>query len=266
MTPSLESLDSIKAILISLGWLLPRILAIFTIIPLFNHQLLPGVLRNTLAIALCLVMLPVMLKLLHTHPPVANNMLPFLLAKEALIGLILGFFLAIPFWGLEAVGFFIDNQRGASIASSFNPLTGNDSSPLGIMFNQCFLVYFLVSGGFGLLLTVIYQSYLLWSPLEFSLHFTHDAGKLLIAQLDRLMTLGIVLSAPVILAMFLSELGLALISRFAPQLQVFFLAMPIKSGVAIFMLTIYIGTLLRYAGTEIEQYQLLLSQVREVIR
>ena len=266
MMPSLESLDSIKAILMSMGWLLPRILAIFIVIPLFNHQILPGILRNTVAIALCLVMLPVMLKLLDSHPPITGSMLPFLLAKEALIGLIIGFFMAIPFWGLEAVGFFIDNQRGASIASSFNPLTGNDSSPLGLMFNQCFLVYFLVSGGFTLFLTVIYQSYLLWSPLEFSVHFSPDAGKLLIAQLDRLMALGIVLSAPVILAMFLSELGLALISRFAPQLQVFFLAMPVKSGVAVFMLTIYIGTLLRYTGTEIEQYQLLLSHVREVIR
>lgn len=266
MIPGLDNLESIKAILVALGWLLPRMLAIFTIIPLFNHQILPGILRNTIAIALCLVMLPVMLNLLKNHPPVSNDILLFLLIKEALIGVILGFFMAIPFWGLEAVGFFIDNQRGASIASSFNPLTGNDSSPLGIMFNQSFLVYFLVSGGFSLLLTVLYQSYQLWSPLEFSLHFGHDTANILLGQLDRLMALGIVLSAPVILAMFLSELGLALISRFAPQLQVFFLAMPIKSGVAVFMLTIYIGTLFRYTGHEIEQYQFLLTQLRDVIR
>jgi type III secretion protein T len=128
------------------------------------------------------------------------------------------------------------------------------------------MVYFLVSGGFGLMLTVLYQSYLLWSPLEFSISFHHDAAKTLLAQLDRLMALGIVLSAPVILVMFLAELGLALISRFAPQLQVFFLAMPIKSGVAVFMLTIYIGTLFRYTHEEIRQYTVLLTHIREIIR
>jgi type III secretion protein T len=266
MMPSLENIVSFKEALIALGWLLPRMLVAFSLLPLFNSQILPGLLRNSLALALCLVLVPVMLMQMHNRPPVATQLMPFLLMKEALIGLLLGFFMAIPFWGLEAVGFFIDNQRGASIASSFNPLTGNDSSPLGIMFNQSFMVYFLVSGGFGLMLTVLYQSYLIWSPLEFSVSFHHDAAKTLIAQLDRLMALGIVLSAPVILVMFLAELGLALISRFAPQLQVFFLAMPIKSGVAVFMLTVYIGTLFRYTNSEISQYTTLLTQIRDVIR
>jgi type III secretion protein T len=58
----------------------------------------------------------------------------------------------------------------------------------------------------------------------------------------------LLLSAPAIIAMFLAELGLALVSRFAPQLQVFFLAMPIKSALALFVLVMYMGTLLDYSG------------------
>jgi type III secretion protein T len=46
-----------------------------------------------------------------------------------------------------------------------------------------------------------------------------------------------------IVAMFLAEFALALVSRFAPQLQVFFLAMPIKSGLSILLL-IYYGPVL----------------------
>jgi type III secretion protein T len=48
--------------------------------------------------------------------------------------------------------------------------------------------------------------------------------------------------------MFLAELGLALVSRFAPQLQVFFLAMPIKSALALLVLVLYMSTLFEYAG------------------
>lgn len=52
------------------------------------------------------------------------------------------------------------------------------------------------------------------------------------------------MSAPLVLAMFLSEFGLALISRFAPQLNVFFLAMPIKSAVASVLLIFYLALMM----------------------
>src|SRR5690606_40522246 len=82
-----------------------------------------------------------------------------LIVKEVFIGLVLGFLVAIPFWTFEAVGFVVDNQRGASLGAVINPATGNDSSPMGILFNQAFLVFFLVSGGFTLMLTLLYDSF-----------------------------------------------------------------------------------------------------------
>ena len=70
--------------------------------------------------------------------------------------------------------------------------------------------------------------------------------------LDRLMRMVVVLSAPLIVSMFLAEFALALVSRFAPQLQVFFLAMPIKSGLSVLLLIFYgpilFGDLMTYDG------------------
>ena len=62
----------------------------------------------------------------------------------------------------------------------------------------------------------------------------------------RLVHIAVLLSAPAIVAMFLAEIGLALISRFVPQLDVFFLAMPIKSALAILVLLVYLPTLFDY--------------------
>ena len=70
---------------------------------------------------------------------------------------------------------------------------------------------------------------------------------LLLDQLSRFMRLVLLFAAPAVVAMFLAELGLALVSRFAPQLQVFFLAMPIKSALALLVLVLYMGTLFDYA-------------------
>ncbi|MNL71828.1 flagellar biosynthesis protein FliR [compost metagenome] len=54
-------------------------------------------------------------------------------------------------------------------------------------------------------------------------------------------------AAPAVIAMFLAEVGLALVSRFAPQLQVFFLAMPIKSALALLVLVLYTKVLFGFA-------------------
>ena len=72
-------------------------------------------------------------------------------------------------------------------------------------------------------------------------------------QLNRLLLASLLLAAPVLLAMFLAELGLALVSRFAPQLQVFFLAMPIKSALGIFVLILYASTLMDYSRDPVRE-------------
>ena len=124
----------------------PRILALFIAVPLFARQTMPGMLRFGLAGGLGLLAAPPLLAHVAQVPDGLGLML--LVSKEAALGFVLGFVLALPFWAFEATGFFIDNQRGASIAATLNPLTGNDSSPLGQLFNQAFIVFVLVSGAF----------------------------------------------------------------------------------------------------------------------
>jgi len=148
---------------------------------------------------------------------------------------------------MEAIGFVVDNQRGASMASTINPMTGHDTSPLGMLFNYAFITFFMVSGGLQLLLGMIYDSYRLWPPLTFWPQWTPEAADLLLVQLNRFVMQSLLLAAPVLLAMFLAELGLALVSRFAPQLQVFFLAMPIKSALGLFVLMVYGSTMFDYS-------------------
>lgn len=226
----------------------PRMLAMFIALPLFNAQLIPGMLRFAVAGALGLVMVPVLAPMVTAAAlDLTPAALVLLMVKEAFIGFVIGYLAAIPFWIFEAVGFLVDNQRGASIAATLNPLTGNDSSPLGILFNQAFIVFFLISGGFMLLLGTLYDSFTLWSVLAWRPELRGDSVPLLLGQLDRLVRMAMLLSAPALVAMFLAEFGLALVSRFAPQLQVFFMAMPIKSALAMLVLMLYASSLFEYA-------------------
>ena len=119
----------------------PRLLAVFAILPFLGRQVLTGLVRNGVAISIALVIVPVVAVDVAVAAPSPLEIVG-MLVKETLIGLLIGFPLAVVFWSLESIGFYIDNQRGAAMASSLDPLSGAQTSPLGIMLNQAFVVYF----------------------------------------------------------------------------------------------------------------------------
>lgn len=246
-----------ETFLLAVAYTQPRILAMFIALPIFANAILPGLLRYAIAAAIGAHVAPYIMPMVAQVETGAVPLI-MLVTKEVFVGFVLGYLIAIPFWAFEAMGFLIDNQRGASVASTLNPLTGNDSSPLGQLFNQAFIVFFFLSGGFLLMLGLISDSFRLWDVFTWHPHLHAQSVPLLLDGLSKLLRIAVLLGAPVILAMFLSELGLALVSRFVPQLQVFFLAMPIKSAVAILVLALYVVTLFDY-GTDyvIGQQQIL---------
>ena len=250
---ALQSMSEFEAFMLALGAAMPRILGLFMAIPVFQSELLPTLLRLGVAASFGLVVAPTLVPALQTQ---ALGLLPLVLlvvVKEAFVGFVLGCLLAVPFWAFEALGFFIDNQRGASIAATLNPLTGNDSSPLGLLFNQAFIVFFLLAGGLLLLLEILYGSFQLWPVFAWMPTLRPESVPFFISQLMRMVELGLLLAAPGLVAMLLAEIGLALISLAVPQLQVFFLAMPIKSGLVLLVLVIYLSTLFGYGGEQIQR-------------
>jgi type III secretion protein T len=244
---------------------MPRFLAAFSLLPFFSTQVVPGMLRQGVAASLCLLLVPYTAdQAAAIH--ISGVTLLTIVIKEVIVGLLIGYPLATMFWVVEGIGFYIDNQRGSAMASSADPLTGQDTTPMGILFTQAFTVYFMSSGAFLLMLGVFYQTYQIWPVAEFVPSFGGAGPVFYLALFDRLLRMIVVLSAPLIVAMFLAEFGLALVSRFAPQLQVFFLAMPIKSGLAVLLLIFYgpilFGDLMTYDGGPNAVW----SAVREVLR
>lgn len=248
----------------SLTYLQPRALAMFLVLPLFKSELMPGIVRTSIVIAVTFIVLPVVQPQIAAAGTLSAVQHMALILKEAFVGFVLGFLIAIPFWTMEAVGFLIDNQRGASISDTLNPLTGSDTSPLGLLFNQVFLIYFLLSGGMQLVLGILYDSFHYWSVMSWVPRLHIDFSTFFLGQLDRLVRFAVILGAPVLILMFVAEFGLALVNRFTPQLQVFFLAMPIKSALAFFILVLYIGTMMEYVGEDILSLGNLFNQVSEI--
>jgi len=222
---------------------LPRLFAIFAMIPIFGRNILIGSSRNAVVVSLALFLYPTYSQSIDVATLSGLDYTAIVL-KEGVLGILMGFGLSRIFWAVESMGFLIDNQRGSTMASSVDPLTGSQTSPLGIFLTQVVTIYFFISGAVFVTLLAIYESYNIMPVASFLPELRLDSARYFLTLVDHILALALLLAAPAMIAMFLSEFALGLISRFAPQLNVFFLAMPVKSGVGILMLPLYVPILL----------------------
>ncbi|WP_407545870.1 SctT family type III secretion system export apparatus subunit VscT [Vibrio parahaemolyticus] len=238
------SYDDLHQALFLYSLTLPRLMACFIFLPILSKQMLGGaMIRNGVLCSLALFIFPVVNE--QTLPAETDGLwLIVILGKEVLLGMLIGFVAAIPFWAIEATGFLVDNQRGAAMASMFNPTLGSQSTPTAVLLTQTLITLFFSGGGFVAFIYALFKSYTTWPILGFFPMVTDAWVSFFYDQFQQLMWLGVLMSAPLVLAMFLAEFGLALISRFAPQLNVFFLAMPIKSAIASVLLIVYLGLMM----------------------
>ena len=216
-----------------------RVGAAFMACPALSESMVSGTARRAAVIAFAALVVPMAL---NGMPPGEPNvaMLGVIALREVLVGFVIGFFAAIPFWVAENIGNVIDNQRGATMGEVYSPLSGAQVSTTGIFFTQVVSTIFFVSGAIFLLLAAIYKSYAIWPMFGDFVNFAHDAPEQMLGALDGLMRSAVVIASPVIILMFLATIGLGFVNRTAPQLNVFFLSMPVKSALGIAMLVIYL--------------------------
>jgi type III secretion protein T len=103
---------------------------------------------------------------------------------------------------------------------------------------------FFASGGFLYMTGVMFESYKIW-PVYSSLPQINDVfSSFFITETANMMEMMIKMSAPIIMILVIVELGLGLINRFAPQLDVFWLSQPIKGFVAVWMMALFLAYML----------------------
>ncbi len=240
-------LDPVRHFLIVFAMSIVRLTAACAVVPFLSTSLVDNRTRNSILFSWGIIIYPIVAPSMDgAIPPVLQ--LTALVAKEVVLGILFGFLAAKVFWLAAGIGFFIDNQRGASMASVEDAAIGEATSPFGLFIEQSLMVLFYSGGGLLLFLGGIFESYVLWPITSFYPQFDPRFPEFILGMGDDLMRMIIVYSAPVIIAVFISEFGLGLMNRFAPQLNVFVLAMGVKSLVAMLVLVVYLPFLLYHLG------------------
>jgi type III secretory pathway component EscT len=242
---------------------LMRIVPIIASAPFLGAKIIPMPVKIIEGISLLIIFLPTIM-LSVTTKLVFNETMLLLAAKEFLIGFILGFFVSIPFSLMQSVGTLIDHQRGSASLMVNDPSMQNQVSPLGLFFNYILIYLFYISEGpfhfFDLIntsFTVIPIDKFL-SPVFF--HVNTPFFEHLIPLLNHFVTLTVQLAAPSLIIILMTDFFLGIANRLAPQVQIIFLGMGLKSTIPLVVIALGWTLFLQEAMHQTELEENILKQ------
>ncbi|PFH08644.1 type III secretion protein T [Collimonas sp. PA-H2] len=234
-----DQYQNLESSLIGLGLLMVRMLLAFSFMPFFSTKVVPLTVRLSFVAGLSLFLFPLLQSQLPLFEADWHILFPCLL-KEAGLGMVLGVFASLSFWAFHTAGVIIEYQAGLTMSVAIDPLSGEEDSLIGGLFMQLLTVFFFISGGMRQLVDMLFESYVIW-PINKMLPIVGNLKliTMLMAAIMQMIVLVVKIAAPFVILMLLVELALGLLSRFAPQLNVFFLSLPLKVGILAVLLLIY---------------------------
>jgi flagellar biosynthetic protein FliR len=241
--------QSPQAFLVLFGLSFARFIAFITIVPFFGGSVVPSQVKVATATALVIITYPALLAEL----PQDGGPLPFgpvgfigMLAKEVFVGFTLGFVASLVFEAVQVAGRIADLQRGSTMSELFAPQLQERVSELGQFKLQLAIVIFLTIGAHRFFITALVRSF------EFipAMKFPHvepgwtPAAEFLTMMTGSVLSIGIQLAVPIVVTLLLTDLFFGLINRVAPQVNVFFLSMPVKMWIGVFVVLLMLPFLI----------------------
>lgn len=225
MRIELLPLETLQAFLVCAA----RVAALFSTLPVFGSAQVPMRIRVALAVTIAMVVFPVLPRLLPATP-LAPVGLGLLLAREALVGFMIGYIARLVFIAVEFGGAIIGYQMGFAAANVFDPTSQNQVSLISQFQNVFAILIFLAFDIHHLFLRLIADSYRLLPAGEMNLG--GEAALFLSRLTGEMFVLAVRFSAPVLVVLLLSGLALGLMARIFQQLNVFMLSFPVNIGVS----------------------------------
>lgn len=200
-----------------------RMTAFLVIAPPFSYNAIPLRIKGMLAIGLALAVAPRV-----TDGYVSADTAGFVtaLVLEIVVGGALGFLVMIVFSAVQSAGMLIDIFSGFQVAQSFDPQAGIDGAQFTRLFHMTALALLFTSGGYQLIIGGLARTFSalplgggidLASPVE---AMTGAVGQMLVAAVQ--------IAGPLLVVLFLSDVGLGLLTRVAPALNALALGFPLK--------------------------------------
>ncbi|MFC4930011.1 flagellar biosynthetic protein FliR [Massilia sp. GCM10023247] len=228
----------------SLLWPLTRILGMIASAPLFGHASVPTRVKVILGVLVAMIVAPNLPPVPSVEPTSWAGLL--ILVQELLVGLAMGFSMRLVFAAIEYAGELASSTMGFGFASFFDPATQGRSNAISQFMSMVATMAFLAVNAHLVLLAALTESFI---SLPISATPLSSVAPLELARLSsRIFSAGLQIALPILAALLIVNVALGILTRAAPQLNIFGIGFPITLGVG--MLTI--SVVLPYLNTPIQ--------------
>lgn len=210
---------------------LARLLGLVASAPLLSNRVVPARVRLAVGLAVAMAVLPA----LPPMPAIPTDswLALLVLAQQALIGVAIGFMMRLFFAAVDVAGEMIGLQMGLSFAIFFSPQTGGQSSVIAEFLGLLVLLAFVALDGHLMMIKVLVMSFE-WLPVGAS---AHAGGWLLIVRFAAAMfAAGVLLALPMVATLLITNIALGVLTRSAPQLNIFAVGFPVTLTVGFVVL------------------------------
>lgn len=223
--------------------ILTRIGAFFTASPIFSWEAMS--LQAKIIIALLIsIFFAAFTPCQFTTENTQFLQIILLMANEFFYGLALGMVCYCIFAVVRIAGRIIERQMGLTMASVLDPLTGEQGEPLGLLLEIFFIFLMFATESHHLLIQVMGRSFTAFAP-----GYTPSAAVLaesILKSSSTMLLLALQMSAPLLAAFLLIMVVLGFMARVAPEANILFLSMPLRVGMGLMMVGIFIPFLTNF--------------------
>jgi len=231
-----------------------RVAAMVMVLPALGEQNIPVRIKLAAAVLLTLIILPLHQRDFHIDMQSLNSLI-VLMVQEILIGIVLGATAQVTMAALQVAGSIIAQQMGLGFVTSVDPTQGEQGILVGNFLTLLGVTMLFATDSHHLLIAALNDSYKIFAPGEAVA--TGDIASLATQALAAAFKLGLQLAAPFLVFGLVFNIGLGVLARLMPQMQVYFVGVPLSilAGFLIFalVLTAMMGTFLAYFDGVIHQ-------------
>lgn len=223
--------------LLTFALVLMRVSAFVVAWPVFSVYSVPNHAKVLLALILSMLMFPSIARTGLEGVRIGDEII-FLAGKEVMIGLCLGFITRLFFFAFSIGGNLVSTYMGLSSANIFNPSLGTQSTTVEQFYLTTATLMFLALNGHHLFLEGLAKSFEVL-PLSMNAIRTGvfgEAGTLI----EEVMIIGVKISAPIMIAIFVINAFMGILGRAVPQINVLVTSLPVNimAGFLVMMATI----------------------------
>ena len=215
-------------------WPMTRILGLMALAPLYNNGSIPARIKIGLAFLLAMIVAPSVPALPAMDPMSLTGLL--ILVQQLIIGLAMGLAMRIAFACVEMAGAITGLTMGLGFASFFDPQSQGQSSAISQFFALLMIMVYLTANIHLVVLSTLMDSF---TTLPISAApFEGERLQMVAAWGGRIFSSGLQLSLPLVTALLITNLALGILTRAAPQLNLFGIGFPVTLGAGFVMIAI----------------------------